>query len=91
MEERQDTKRDLISGIGVGHPAGQLINIGTEVGMGQHRPLGATGGAAGILEYCQIIDSDIGRRINWLAANNTIIGNMAQIGRDVGQFTAFKQ
>lgn len=80
-----------MAGICIGHPACQLIDIGAEISVGQHCPLGATGCTTGILQHGQIVDRYVRNEVYGFAISQPRKRNMAQIFGDFGKFAALEQ
>ena len=55
VEEGQHGHHDLAPRVGVGEPGPYLLDVGPEVGVGEHHALGDPGGAAGVLEQGQVV------------------------------------
>ena len=63
VEERQD-RENLVVGLDA-HPRNDLADVGYEVPMGEHDPLGSAGGARGVRQHRELggrIEGDLGRR-----------------------------
>ena len=56
MIERQRGNDDVAStDVAAANPQVDLRGVGEQVGVGEHRPFGNAGGAAGVLQHCHVL------------------------------------
>ena len=92
VEKRQHADHDLAACLGIGHHHRRLRHVRREVGVGQHRALRDSGGAAGVLKHRDIVvDLDLDRRGPAGVVGQLAEEHMAGIARYLGDLAALDQ